>query len=71
MKNVGTSHDAIFNFVIPKGDKGDFGIGYLAPEYDESNGQYTNESIEGYFAMGRNGKEYGIRIPKTVETRTS
>lgn len=66
--NVGTSHDAIFNFVIPKGDKGDFGIGYLAPEYDESNGQYTNESIEGYFAMGRNGKEYGIRIPKTAET---
>lgn len=68
VKNVGTSHDAIFNFVIPKGDKGDFGIGYLAPEYDESNGQYTNESIEGYFAMGRNGKEYGIRIPKTAET---
>lgn len=66
--NVGTSHDAIFNFVIPKGDKGDFGIGYLAPEYDEANGQYTNESIEGYFAMGRNGKEYGIRIPKTAET---
>lgn len=66
--NVGTSHDAIFNFVIPKGDKGDFGIGYLAPEYDESNGQYTNESIEGYFANGRNGKEYGIRIPKTAET---
>lgn len=66
--NVGTSHDAVFNFVIPKGDKGDFGIGYLAPEYDESNGQYTNESIEGYFAMGRNGKEYGIRIPKTAET---
>lgn len=66
--NVGTSHDAIFNFVIPKGDKGDFGIGYLAPEYDESNGQYTNESIEGYFATGRNGKEYGIRIPKTAET---
>lgn len=66
--NVGTSQDAIFNFVIPKGDKGDFGIGYLAPEYDESNGQYTNESIEGYFAMGRNGKEYGIRIPKTAET---
>lgn len=66
--NVGTSHDAIFNFVIPKGDKGDFGIGYLAPEYDESNGQYTNESIEGYFSMGRNGKEYGIRIPKTAET---
>lgn len=66
--NVGTSHDAIFNFVIPKGDKGDFGIGYLAPEYDESNGQYTNESIEGYFANGRNGKEYGVRIPKTVET---
>lgn len=65
--NVGTSHDAIFNFVIPKGDKGDFGIGYLAPEYDEANGQYTNESIEGYFAMGRNGKEYGIRIPKTAE----
>lgn len=68
VKNVGTSHDAIFDFVIPKGDKGDFGIGYLAPEYDESNGQYTNESIEGYFAMGRNGKEYGIRIPKTTET---
>lgn len=68
VKNVGTSHDAIFNFVIPKGDKGDFGIGYLAPEYDESNGQYTNESIEGYFANGRNGKEYGIRIPKTAET---
>lgn len=68
VKNVGTSHDAIFNFVIPKGDKGDFGIGYLAPEYDESNGQYTNESIEGYFSMGRNGKEYGIRIPKTAET---
>lgn len=68
VKNVGTSHDAIFNFVIPKGDKGDFGIGYLAPEYDESNGQYTNDSIEGYFAMGRNGKEYGIRIPKTAET---
>lgn len=68
VKNVGTSHDAIFNFVIPKGDKGDFGIGYLAPEYDESNGQYTNESIEGYFAMGRNGKEYGVRIPKTAET---
>ena len=66
--NVGTSHDAIFDFVIPKGDKGDFGIGYLAPEYDESNGQYTNESIEGYFANGRNGKEYGIRIPKTAET---
>ena len=66
--NVGTTHDAIFNFVIPKGDKGDFGIGYLAPEYDEANGQYTNESIEGYFAMGRNGKEYGIRIPKTAET---
>ena len=66
--NVGTNHDAIFNFVIPKGDKGDFGIGYLAPEYDESNGQYTNESIEGYFANGRNGKEYGIRIPKTAET---
>lgn len=66
--NVGTSHDAIFNFVIPKGDKGDFGIGYLAPEYDESNGQYTNESIEGYFANSRNGKEYGIRIPKTAET---
>lgn len=66
--NVGTSHDAIFNFVIPKGDKGDFGIGYLAPEYDEANGQYTNESIEGYFAMGRNGKEYGIRIPKTAES---
>lgn len=65
--NVGTSHDAIFNFVIPKGDKGDFGIGYLAPEYDESNGQYTNESIEGYFANSRNGKEYGIRIPKTAE----
>lgn len=65
--NVGTSHDAIFNFVIPKGDKGDFGIGYLAPNYDEANGQYTNESIEGYFAMGRNGKEYGIRIPKTAE----
>lgn len=65
--NVGTNHDAIFNFVIPKGDKGDFGIGYLAPEYDEANGQYTNESIEGYFAMGRNGKEYGIRIPKTAE----
>lgn len=68
VKNVGTSHDAIFNFVIPKGDKGDFGIGYLAPEYDESNGQYTNESIEGYFANSRNGKEYGIRIPKTAET---
>lgn len=68
VKNVGTSRDAIFNFVIPKGDKGDFGIGYLAPEYDESNGQYTNESIEGYFSMGRNGKEYGIRIPKTAET---
>ncbi len=67
VKNVGTNHDAIFNFVIPKGDKGDFGIGYLAPEYDEANGQYTNESIEGYFAMGRNGKEYGIRIPKTAE----
>lgn len=67
VKNVGTRHDAIFNFVIPKGDKGDFGIGYLAPEYDESNGQYTNESIEGCFAMGRNGKEYGIRIPKTAE----
>lgn len=66
--NVGTSQDAIFNFVIPKGDKGDFGIGYLAPEYDEANGQYTNESIEGYFANGRNGKEYGIRIPKTAET---
>lgn len=66
--NVGTSQDAIFNFVIPKGDKGDFGIGYLAPEYDESNGQYTNESIEGYFANGRHGKEYGIRIPKTAET---
>ena len=66
--NVGTSQNAIFNFVIPKGDKGDFGIGYLAPEYDESNGQYTNESIEGYFANGRNGKEYGIRIPKTAET---
>ena len=66
--NVGTNHDAIFNFVIPKGDKGDFGIGYLAPEYDEANGQYTNESIEGYFAIGRNGKEYGIRIPKTAET---
>lgn len=66
--NVGTSHDAIFNFVIPKGDKGDFGTGYLAPEYDEANGQYTNESIEGYFAMGRNGKEYGVRIPKTAET---
>lgn len=65
--NSGTSHDAIFNFIIPKGDKGDFGIGYLAPEYDEANGQYTNESIEGYFAMGRNGKEYGIRIPKTAE----
>lgn len=68
VKNVGTNHDAIFNFVIPKGDKGDFGIGYLAPEYDESNGQYTNESIEGYFANSRNGKEYGIRIPKTAET---
>lgn len=68
VKNVGTSRDAIFNFVIPKGDKGDFGIGYLAPEYDESNGQYTNESIEGYFANSRNGKEYGIRIPKTAET---
>lgn len=68
VKNVGTSHDAIFDFVIPKGDKGDFGIGYLAPEYDESNGQYTNESIEGYFANSRNGKEYGIRIPKTAET---
>ena len=65
--NVGTSQNAIFNFVIPKGDKGDFGIGYLAPEYDEANGQYTNESIEGYFANGRNGKEYGIRIPKTEE----
>lgn len=65
--NVGTNHDAIFNFVIPKGDKGDFGIGYLAPEYDEANGQYINESIEGYFAMWRNGKEYGIRIPKTTE----
>ena len=68
IENVGTNQNAELRFSIPKGDKGDFGIGYLAPEYDESNGQYTNESIEGYFAMGRNGKEYGIRIPKTVET---
>ena len=66
--NVGTNQNVKLRFSIPKGDKGDFGIGYLAPEYDEANGQYTNESIEGYFAMGRNGKEYGIRIPKTAET---
>lgn len=68
VENVGTNQNAKLRFSIPKGDKGDFGIGYLAPEYDESNGQYTNESVEGYFAMGRNGKEYGIRIPKTAET---
>ena len=65
--NVGDSHDAILNFTIPKGDKGDYGIGYQAPEYDDSNGQYTNDSIEGWLSMNRNGKEYGIRIPKSIE----
>lgn len=66
--NVGDSHDAILNFTIPKGDKGDYAIGYQAPEYDDSNGQYTNDSIEGWLSMNRNGKEYGIRIPKSIET---
>ena len=69
--NVGTSTNAILNFVIPRGDTGSFELYYAQPEYDSASGCYTNDSIRGWLNQNRNGKEYGIRVPNDNGTDSS
>lgn len=68
--NSGTTSAAVLDFVIPqgpkgdKGDPGDPGTVNNVPVFDDDSGRYTNDSIAGWLSMMRDGRPYGVSVPK-------
>lgn len=55
------------NFGIPRGDKGDPGDPGTVnnvPVFDDDSGRYTNDSIAGWLSTMRDGRPYGVSVPK-------
>lgn len=68
--NSGTPSAAVLDFVIPqgpkgdKGDPGDPGTVNNVPVFDDDSGRYTNDSIAGWLSTMRDGRPYGVSVPK-------
>lgn len=62
--------DQVLTIGVPKGEKGDKGDpgdpGTVnnVPVFDNESGRYTNDSIAGWLSTMRDGRPYGVSVPK-------
>lgn len=52
------------NLGIPQGEKGDPGTLENVPVFDHPSGRYTNDSIAAWLSTMRDGRPYGVSVPK-------